>query len=117
MKKLKIVLVIIAFFGALSASNAQRVVKVKVYPKHGTVVTTVNKPRLVIHKGIRYHIAAGVWYKTRGRKYVVTAAPRGIVINTLPRGHKVVFIKGRKYFAYKGIHYKRIGRTYKVVYV
>ena len=42
MKNLKLVLVIIAFFGMLSAGNAQRIVKV--YPKHGTVVTTVHKP-------------------------------------------------------------------------
>ncbi|GGD58845.1 DUF6515 family protein [Muriicola marianensis] len=115
MKKLRILLIVVALFGAMSAVNAQRVVKV--YPKHGTVVTTIHKPKLVIHKGIRYHLADGVWYKTRGRKYVVCAAPRGIVINTLPRGHKVVLVKGRKYFAFRGVHYQRIGRTYKVVYI
>ncbi len=115
MKSLKVVLVIIAFFGMLSAGNAQRIVKV--YPKHGTVVTTIHKPRLLFHKGINYHFASGIWYKARGRKYVVCAAPRGIVLRTLPRGHRVVYIKGRKYFAYKGIHYRKIGRTYKVVYV
>ncbi len=115
MKKLRILLIVVALFGALSAVNAQRVVKV--YPKHGTVVTTIHKPKLVVHKGIRYHLADGVWYKTRGRKYVVCAAPRGIVINTLPRGHKVVLVKGSKYFAFKGVHYQRIGRTYKVVYI
>ncbi len=115
MKSLKIFLVIISFFGMLTAGNAQRIVKV--YPKHGTVVTTINKPRLILHRGINYHFASGVWYKAHGRKFVVCAAPRGIVLKTLPRGHKVVFVKGKKYFAYKGIHYQKIGRTYKVVYV
>jgi hypothetical protein len=115
MKSLKIVLVIISFFGMLTAGNAQR--NVKVYPKHGTVVTTINKPRIILHKGINYHFASGVWYKARGRKFVVCAAPSGIVLKTLPRGHKVIFVKGRKYFAYKGIHYRKIGNTYKVVYV
>ncbi len=115
MKKLRNLLILVTLFGALNAANAQRVVRV--YPNHGTVVTTIHKPKLVIHKGIRYHLADGVWYKTRGRKYVVCAAPRGIVINTLPRGHKLVYVKGRKYYAYKGVHYQRIGRTYKVVYV
>ena len=106
-----------ALFGAMSASNAQRIVKVKVYPKHGTVVTSVHNPRLVIHNGVRYHLAAGVWYRARGAKYVVCAAPRGIVINRLPRGYKTVRIKGRRYYAYKGVNYQRIGRTYRVVYV
>ncbi|NER10953.1 hypothetical protein SAMN06265375_10265 [Muriicola jejuensis] len=115
MKKLRIILIIAALFGTLSAANAQRVVKV--YPRHGTVVTTIHNPRLVIHKGIRYHLAAGVWYKARGRNYIVCAAPRGIVINTLPKGHRVVYVKGRRYYAYKGVHYQRFGRTYKVVYV
>ncbi|WP_372973744.1 DUF6515 family protein [Muriicola sp.] len=115
MKKLRILLIAVALLGALSAVNAQRVVRA--YPNHGTVVTTIHKPKLVIHRGIRYHLAEGVWYKARGRKYVVCAAPRGIAIKTLPRGHKVVFVKGRKYFAFRGVHYQRTGRTYKVVYI
>jgi hypothetical protein len=115
MKYLKAVLVMIAFLGMISAGNAQKIVKV--YPKHGTVVTTIHKPRLVIHHGVRYHLASGIWYKSRGNRYVVCAAPRGVVINSLPRGHRVVFIKGRKFYAYKGIHYQKVGRTYKVVYV
>lgn len=117
MKKLNVFLVIVALFGALSTLSAQRVVKVNVYPKHGTVVTSVHNPRLVIHKGVRYHLAAGIWYKARGNRFVVCAAPRGVVINSLPIGHKVVLIGGKRYYAYKGVHYQRFGKTYKVVYV
>jgi hypothetical protein len=117
MKKLRTMLVIVTLFGALSASTAQRVAKVNVYPKHGLVVKTLHNPSLMTHKGVRYHLAAGVWYRARGSKYVVCAAPRGLVVTTLPRGHKVVVVKGRRYFAYKGVHYQRIGKTYRVVYV
>ena len=117
MKKLRVLLVIVTLFGAMSASHAQSVVRVNVYPKHGTVVTTVHSPRLVVHKGIRYHLAAGVWYRARGANYVVYAPPRGVVVSTLPRGYKAVVIKGRRYYAYKGVHYQRRGRTYRVVYV
>jgi hypothetical protein len=117
MKKLSVILMILVVFGALGSIQAQRVVKVNVYPKHGTVVTAIHKPSVVVHQGIRYHMAAGIWYKARGRKYVVCAAPRGIVVNTLPKGHTVVIIKGKKYYSYKGIHYQRVGRTFRVVYV
>lgn len=115
MKNLKVLLVIVTFLGALTASNAQRIVKV--YPKYGTVVTTVHKPKLIVHQGVKFHFAAGVWYKTRGKHFVVCAAPRGISLRRLPRGHKIVYIKGRKFYAYKGIRYQKIGRVYKVVYV
>ena len=115
MKNLKVFLVIVAFFGALTASTAQRVVKV--YPKHGTVVTTVHKPTIVVHKGVRFHFASGIWYRSSGKKFIVSAAPRGITLRRLPRGYKVVRIKGRKYYAFKGIRYQKVGRYYKVVYV
>ena len=115
MKNLKVFLVIVAFFGALTASTAQRVVKV--YPKHGTVVTTVHKPTLMVHKGVKFHFASGIWYKNSGKKFIVCAAPRGIVLRKLPRGHKIIRVKGRKYYAYKGIRYQKVGRYYKVVYV
>ena len=115
MKNLKVFLVIVAFFGALTASTAQRAVKV--YPKHGTVVTTIHKPTQVVHKGVKLHFASGVWYKNSGKKFIVCAAPRGITLRKLPRGHKIVHIKSRKYYAYKGIRYQKVGRFYKVVYV
>ena len=115
MKNLKVFVVIVAFFGALTASTAQRAVKV--YPKHGTVVTTIHKPTQVVHKGVKFHFASGIWYKNSGKKFIVCAAPRGITLRKLPRGHKIVHIKSRKYYAYKGIRYQKVGRFYKVVYV
>jgi len=115
MKRLKLVIVIFALLGISVSVTAQRITQV--YPKHGTVVTTIHKPRLVLHQGIRYHYASGVWYKSRGRNFIVCAAPRGILINSLPIGHKVVVVKGRKLYTYRGVRYQRTGRGYKVVYV
>jgi len=115
MKSMKLAFVILAFLGISVTATAQRIAHV--YPKHGTVVTTIHKPRVVVHQRIRYHYASGIWYKTRGSNFIVCAAPRGIVINTLPRGHKVMYVKGRKLYAYKGVRYQRTERGYKVVYV
>ena len=116
MKNIKLMLLTLALIGGMATAAAQRTV-VRVYPKHGTVVTTIHQPRVVVHKKTKFYFADGVWYKTRGRKYVVCAAPVGIKLRTLPRGHKVVVVKGRKLYKYKGIWYKKSGRNFIVVNV
>ncbi|MGB5822339.1 MAG: DUF6515 family protein [Saonia sp.] len=115
MKNLKAIVIGLILFGALFSTNAQSVVKV--YPKQGTVVTTIHKPKIVVHRGINYHFSDGVWYKTRGKNYVVCAPLAGITVRSLPRGKKVVIYKGRKLYKYKGIWYKKRGRGYAVVNV
>ena len=117
MKRMKTLLVIVAFLGTVLATHAQRRTVVKVYPRHGTVVTTITSPKVIVHKNKNFYYADGVWYKARGRKYVVCAAPRGVVVNTLPRGSKVVYVKGRRLYKYRGVWYKRTGRQYVVVTV
>ncbi len=117
MKNLKIVLVVLLMFGGLSLATGQRKV-VKVYPKHGTIVTKVYKPKVILHNRVNYHFADGVWYRPQGRKFVVCAAPIGIQVRHLPRGNKVVKLRnGRKVYKYKGIWYKKKGRGYVVVNV
>ncbi len=116
MKALKTILVIIAFLGTSATTSAQKTV-VRVYPKHGTVVTTVNKPKVVVHKKTNFYFSDGVWYKTRGKKYVVCAAPTGIKVRRLPRARRVVVVNGRKLYKYKGVWYKKSGRHYVVVNV
>lgn len=116
MKTFKIMLLSIALLGAVVSTEAQRKV-VRVYPKHGTVVTTISKPKVIVHKKQNFHFANGVWYKAKGRKFVVCAAPVGIRLRYLPRGNKVVVVKGRKLYKYKGIWYKKSGRHFVVVNV
>ncbi len=116
MKSLKLLLTAIILISTLGAANAQRTV-VKVYPKHGTVVKTIHKPKVYVHKGVRFHLAGGIWYKTRGKRYVVCAAPAGIKVRRLPRGHRIVYVGGKRYYKYKGILYVKRGRNFRVVYV
>ncbi len=115
MKGLKLLVIIILLVGATSSVSAQRTVKV--YPKYGTVVTTLYQPRLVVHKGVNFHFSKGVWYKAKGRKYAVCAAPVGVRVKKLPLGNKVVVYGGKKYYTYNGVFYKKKGRKYIVVSV
>ncbi len=113
MKKLQLTLIFLALFGMMHAVSAQRVVRV--YPKHGTVVRTVYKPRVVVHKGTTFHLSDGVWYTSRNGSYIVTAAPRGVFIKRLPRGRKIVRVNGRKLYLYKGVYYQKKGRGFIVI--
>lgn len=116
MKTLKTILVTITLLGAMVAANAQRTV-VRVYPKHGTVVTKVTKPKVVVHNKTNFYFADGVWYKARNKKYIVCAAPVGIKVRRLPRTKKIVMVNGRKLYKYRGIWYKKSGRHFVVVNV
>ena len=116
MKNFKILLVAITLLGGIISVSAQRTV-VRVYPKHGTIVKTVNKPSVILHKKTNFYFADGVWYKARGKKYIVCAAPVGVKVRKLPRGNKVVVINGRKLYKYKGVWYKKSGRKYVIVNV
>ncbi|WP_298503131.1 DUF6515 family protein [uncultured Maribacter sp.] len=116
MKNLKLFAVSIAILGITFSANAQRKT-VKIYPKHGLVVTKIKKPKVITYKSSKYYFADGVWYKNNRRKYIVCAPPVGIVVRNLPRGNKVVKINGRKLYKYKGIWYKKQGRGYIIVNV
>ena len=116
MKSLQTILVIVALLGTLMVANAQRTV-VRTYPKHGTVVTTIYRPTVVVHNKRNFYYADGVWYRNRGRNYVACAAPAGLRLATLPRDSRVVYVNGRRLYTYRGIWYKRAGRNYVVVTV
>ena len=105
-----------AIIGGMLTSDAQRTV-VRVYPKYGTVVKTINNPRVVVHRNANYYVADGVWYRAKGRRYVVVGAPVGVTVRKLPRGNKVVVVNGRRLYRYKGVWYKKARRGFIVVNV
>ena len=114
MKRIQRAIAAIALLAAVYTANAQATV-VQVYPRHGTVVTTLNKPEVVVHKKNRYYFSDGVWYIVKGKRYVVCAAPVGVKLLRLPRGATVVYIKGRKLYKYRNVWYRRVGRRYVVI--
>ncbi len=111
MKNIQILLIMAALIGASFSMQAS---KIKVHPRHGTVVTKIYKPSVVVHNGSNIYYANGTWYKPYGRRYVVCRAPIGIRVKYLPKGYRVVRVNGKKYFRYNGIWYKKNGRFYTV---
>ena len=114
MRLMKQMAIAFLLLGMMTTLNAQTKV-VRVYPKHGTVVAKISKPKVIVHKNKRFFFANGVWYRAGKRGYVVTAAPVGLRIKALPSGYSVVVVRGKRYFRYKGITYqKRRGHFYVV---
>lgn len=116
MKNVKLILTLAVLVGTIISANAQKKT-IRVYPKHGTVVTTVHKPRVIVHNRINYHFSDGVWYTQKGKRFVVAAAPVGVVVRRLPRGRIIVRRNGRKLYRYKGIWYQKHKRGFKVIQV
>ena len=114
MKKLKVLIIIAALFGATAGIQAH---SIKVLHKRGTVITKVHHPKVVVHKGVNFYYANGIWYKPYGRKYVVCRAPIGIRVKYIPRGYQRVRINGVKYYTYNGVWYTKKRGYYTVVRV
>lgn len=57
------------------------------------------------YNGLDYHYHSGVYYKFYQNKYVVTRAPIGLRISTLPVNHLIFRVNGRTYFYYYGTYY------------
>ena len=115
MKNLVTLIVFALALTTLTSCASTTVVRAR--PANAVVVTKVHRPKVIVHKNVRYYRADGVWYKKRGRKYVVVNAPVGVKVTTLPRGYRVVKVRGITYYKYKGVYYKRSGRKYIVVNV
>lgn len=112
MKSLKLLVIIASVLSSLTSLQAR---DIRVSPKYGVVVTKVHRPSVVVHKGVIFYYAKGVWYKPYGRRYMVCRAPIGIRINYIPKGYKIVRAKGKKYYACNGIWYTKKRGFYTVV--
>lgn len=101
-----------AFLGGSFMVQAHHI---KLYPRYGTVVVKLHRPKIAVHAGIQYYHARGVWYRAHGKKFKVVKAPVGIRIKRLPRGYRTVWVQGRKYYNYNGIWYSRTKGYYTVI--
>jgi hypothetical protein len=113
MNFIKIFLIVILILGMSSCATGQRTTVM--LPARGVVVTKVNNPRVIVHRNTNYYVSKGIWYTKNRRGYVVVNPPAGIVVRSLPRGHRIKTIRGVKYYHYNGVYYKRNGRNYVVV--
>ena len=56
----------------------------------------------------------GVYYKHTKHGYVVTKAPRGAIIHSLPPGHKRIVHNGYVYYTYNNVYYRQAPNGYIV---
>ena len=87
------------------------------YPSHGYVALALPHGAVsVAFRGGSYWFHGGVWYQPSGTRYVVVAAPVGIVVPVLPPAFVTLSIAGATYYYANGTYYTDVpGEGYTVV--
>ena len=88
------------------------------FPRWGTKVTSVGAGFVSIRfRGVGYRFLKGIWYRPKGKRFVVGRAPIGIRVKVLPQGFRRLVVDNRAYFYYYGTYYTKIPNTaeYEVV--
>ncbi|WPJ97052.1 DUF6515 family protein [Coraliomargarita algicola] len=65
--------------------------------------------------GFSFRYRSGVFYKHTKHGYVVTKAPRGAVVHSLPPGHSRRVINGYTYYCHGDVYYRKAPNGYIVV--
>lgn len=86
------------------------------YPARGYVVSTLPVGNIgITFGGARYYHHAGVWFRSRGPRFVVVAPPFGIVIPFLPYGYSTVWVGRDPYYYADDVYYVSSLGGYRVV--
>ena len=87
------------------------------YPPHGYVFGALPPgPRVVVHGGVQFYFAAGVWYRPAAPgRFVVVAPPIGIVVPVLPPFYTTVWVGAVPYYYANDVYYVQGPQGYTVV--
>ncbi len=87
------------------------------YPPHGYVFGALPPgPRLVVHAGVQFYFAGGVWYHAEGpARFVVVAPPIGVVVPVLPPFYATVWVGTVPYYYANDVYYVQGPQGYTVV--
>ena len=87
------------------------------YPPHGYVFGALPPaPRVVVHGGVQFYFAAGVWYRSAAPgHFVVVAPPVGIVVPVLPPFYTTVWVGAAPYYYANDVYYVQGPQGYTVV--
>lgn len=94
--------------------KAEKVVVVK----RGRVVKRVPSRTVVVaHRGTAYRFANGVFYRPKGKRFVVIAPPVGIRVRSLPAARVRVRVGRSAFFYFNGTFYRKLNANqgYEVV--
>jgi hypothetical protein len=87
------------------------------YPPHGFVFAALPPgPRVVVHAGVQFYFAGGVWYRAHGPGgFVVVAPPFGIVVPVLPPFYTTLYVGSVPYYYANDVYYVQGPQGYAVV--
>lgn len=72
-------------------------------------------PVLVVHRGTRYRVVRGAFFRHTPRGYVAVAAPVGLRVRRLPVGAVAVRHRGRRHYRAAGVLYRPVRGGFVVV--
>ena len=85
-------------------------------PSRGALVSSMNKNAIVVNfGGFGYRYYSGVWYKPRGKRWMVVRSPFGVRVKVLPNGYRRCIVGSRTYYYYYGTYYVQSNKEYEVV--
>ena len=85
-------------------------------PSKNTINSSEKKAQKVKFDGIDYYVIDGIWHTKFKNKYILKQAPKGVKLNFIPKGGKMVTMGGKKYYKSNGVFYKKLkGGFYEVV--
>lgn len=84
-------------------------------PLPGARVVRVPPSRVVVHGGVDYRYAQGIWYAPFGSAWVVVQPPWGVVVPVLPAFATVVVIDGVRYHRVHEDLYREVPGGYEAV--
>ncbi|QLG44387.1 DUF6515 family protein [Costertonia aggregata] len=87
-------------------------------PSWGKTVRTVSAGFIGVRfGGIGYRFHNGVWYRPKGRKFIVARAPFSVRVRVLPVGYRSVAVGSNTYFYYYGTYYEKVSNKdeYEVI--
>jgi hypothetical protein len=72
---------------------------------------------VITHRGTRYVVSAGRWYRQRGDKLRAISPPQGVLVQELPQGYSMRWVGGVPYFYADGLYYiwRERKRSYEVL--
>jgi len=70
---------------------------------------------VILHGHERYHYYSGRYYRPWNSGFILVRPPLGLIVMSLPIGHRVFFSAGIPYFVFGDVYYRQVPTGYQVV--
>lgn len=87
-----------------------------VYPAPNVTVNALPRGyHGVVHNGVHFYFAGGVWYRAKGPRYIVVRPPIGLFVPFLPPFYSTIWVLGVPYYYANEVYYMNRGDGYVIV--